>query len=69
LIGIMDCIAADLDAYVDIAVTLGRDRQRRNDLGGRIAEASRVLYEDDMAVRAFEAFLWSVINDRRDTPS
>jgi len=53
----MDCIAADLDAYVDIAVTLGHDRQGRNDLRRRIAEASRVLYEDDMAVRLSRRFL------------
>lgn len=64
LIGIMDCVAADLDAYVDIALTLGRDRQKRDDLRRRIMEASHVLYEDEMAVRAFEAFVWSMLNDR-----
>ncbi len=64
LIGIMDCVAPDLESYVDIALMLGRDRQRRTDLRRRIAEASPVLYEDDMAVRAFEAFLWSVMSDQ-----
>jgi predicted O-linked N-acetylglucosamine transferase (SPINDLY family) len=59
LIGIMDCVATDLDAYVDLAVTLGRDRQKRDRLRQRIAENSAILYKDDMAVRAFEAFLWS----------
>lgn len=64
LIGIMDCVASDLDAYVEIAVALGRDRQKRDDLRRRIREASRILYEDDMALRAFEAFLWSTATDR-----
>jgi predicted O-linked N-acetylglucosamine transferase (SPINDLY family) len=59
LIGIMDCVAADLDAYVDLAISLGKDRKKRDALRQRIIENSAVLYEDEMAVRAFEAFLWS----------
>ncbi|HXP95071.1 MAG TPA: hypothetical protein VN809_00065 [Telmatospirillum sp.] len=59
LIGIMDCVAVDLDAYVELAITLGRDGKARNNLRQRIAESSDILYEDDMVVRAFEAFLWS----------
>lgn len=61
LIGVTDCIASDLDAYVELAVSLGNDRQKREDLRRRITESSGILYEDAMAVRAFEAFLWSVL--------
>jgi predicted O-linked N-acetylglucosamine transferase (SPINDLY family) len=61
LIGIMDCVAADLDAYVELALTLGRDRQKQDFLGQRIKKASNILFEDDMAVRAVEAFFWSVM--------
>ncbi|PKU25999.1 hypothetical protein [Telmatospirillum siberiense] len=62
LLGIEDCIARDLDHYVEIALAIGRDRQRRDELSRRIAAASHVLYEDEMALRAFEAFLWAVGN-------
>lgn len=62
LLGLDACIARDLDHYGDIALALGRNRSRREDLRRRIAAASPVLYEDEMTLRAFEAFLWSTGN-------
>lgn len=45
------------EAYVDQAVRLGTDRDYRESVSERIAEACRVLYEDDAEVRDLEAFL------------
>lgn len=60
LLGIEECVVPDLDRYADVALALGRDGARRTLLRNRIKAASPILYEDEMVVRAFEAFLWSV---------
>lgn len=55
-LGIEDCVAATPEEYVDIAVRLGRDRELRADLKGRILERNHLLYEDGAVVREFERF-------------
>lgn len=56
-LGINDCIARDADDYVDIAVSLGTNRDLREHLQRRILEASPALFDDLQAVRELEAFL------------
>jgi predicted O-linked N-acetylglucosamine transferase (SPINDLY family) len=58
LMGILDAVAADLDAYGDITLGLLRDAARRDVLRHRIAATSHRLFEDQSVVDAFEAFLW-----------
>ncbi|MDR3438544.1 hypothetical protein [Telmatospirillum sp.] len=64
LMGVTDCIATDIDSYVEIAIALGRDKAKRDALRQSIRERSRTLYEDDMVVRAFEAFAISTTLSR-----
>jgi len=55
-LGIEECIAQDADQYVDIAVALGTDREKREHLRRRIRQASPLLFDDLQAVRELEAF-------------
>ena len=57
LMGINDGIAASLDDYVEQAIALGLDPEKRNRLRRQINERSSVLFENDITVRALEAFL------------
>lgn len=50
-------IAADEAAYVDTAVALCRDGERRRELADRIAGRSRRLFDDEAPQRGFAAFL------------
>jgi uncharacterized protein (TIGR03032 family) len=43
--------------YVEMALSLGTDADRRREVSERIAEACQVLYEDEAEVRDLEAFL------------
>lgn len=56
LMGLSDCVARDPDNYVEIAVALGRDPAARAALRDKIRTRSACLFEDDLVVRAFEAF-------------
>lgn len=48
--GLDACVAPDLESYVDIAVGLGRDPERRRHVEEAIREASDVLFEDRAAI-------------------
>ena len=67
--GVMDCVAADERAYVDIAVRLGTDRAYRDHVKRGIAEASPALFEDVDTVRALENFFSNAVaRARRQGP-
>ena len=54
--GWLDCVAADAEDYVRIAVALGTEADRREQARRAIGERSAVLFEDARAVREFERF-------------
>lgn len=54
--GMMDCVAATPAEYIERAVELGTDAERRRIVREKIAAASGVLFEDMEAVRELEAF-------------
>lgn len=54
--GIFDCIARDLQDYVDIAVRIGTDRAYAQGLRQQILARKHVLYEDPSVLREFERF-------------
>jgi predicted O-linked N-acetylglucosamine transferase (SPINDLY family) len=54
---VTDTIAASVDAYVALAVQLGRDAAARRSLGRRVAAAKGVLYRDRAPIGALEAWL------------
>lgn len=56
-IGVPELVCADVDAYVERAVALGRDRDLREHLRERIAASKQVLYDDQEPVRAFAGIL------------
>ncbi|MGE3313862.1 MAG: tetratricopeptide repeat protein [Planctomycetaceae bacterium] len=58
--GVTDCVATNLDEYVDIAIRLSSDRSIRAKVSEGILEAVPRLFEDRNAVREFEEFLQSV---------
>ncbi len=65
LMGIAEAIAGNFDDYVALALELGRDIERRNRVRRLILERNGALYDSDPTVRAFEAFLWSVLASKR----
>ena len=65
--GIMDCVAATAEEYVEIAVRLGTDREYRESIRARIRMAAGVLFEDLESVREFERFLLSTVRQSRST--
>jgi predicted O-linked N-acetylglucosamine transferase (SPINDLY family) len=54
---LVELIAADRAAYVDIAVRLGADRSYRSQMAGRMRLAAPRAYEDLRAVEALESVL------------
>jgi predicted O-linked N-acetylglucosamine transferase (SPINDLY family) len=67
MMGISECIAADTGDYVDIAVGLGTDVDRRLEVEARISEASHVLFEDIASVREHERMLLDLVERARST--
>jgi predicted O-linked N-acetylglucosamine transferase (SPINDLY family) len=60
-LGVMDCVAADRDDYVRIAVRLANDPDWRADISARILAASDKLFENPGYIRELEAFLPSAL--------
>ena len=56
-----DAVALDAEDYVRIAVSLGRERDRRQALSRKILERSEVLFEDARVVREFERFFRAAV--------
>lgn len=54
--GVMDCVAADRDEYVRLAVRLGTDPEWREAIKNKILGANRVLFENNAGVRELERF-------------
>jgi predicted O-linked N-acetylglucosamine transferase (SPINDLY family) len=62
--GIDDCIATDVNSYVNIAVRLGTEPDFNHDVRERIRARSFVLYEDVRVVREFERFFETALAAR-----
>jgi protein O-GlcNAc transferase len=63
---ILDCVAQSPEEYVEKALHLGTDADYRRDMKERLRQASHVLYEDQAAVNALEAFLlWALNADQQ----
>jgi predicted O-linked N-acetylglucosamine transferase (SPINDLY family) len=58
-LGTTELIARDVPDYIEIALALGADRERRRELSQRIAAGREVLFERDEPIRALEQFLAS----------
>jgi predicted O-linked N-acetylglucosamine transferase (SPINDLY family) len=63
IMDIEDAIAPDLDSYVKIAIGLGKDENFRDELSARIAAASDALFENAEAVREWEKFFCSAMEN------
>jgi predicted O-linked N-acetylglucosamine transferase (SPINDLY family) len=59
--GLSDMIAADEQAYVDLAVALGSDAARRRSYAQRIVELRGRLFEDVQTVHAFGDHLLKLV--------
>ncbi len=53
----LDCIAANPQEYVELAVRLGTDKDFRNAISAKILQANGILFENDSGVRELEEFL------------
>jgi CRISPR-associated protein Csy1 len=60
IVGVPELVARDRDELVATVVRIGRDREERRSLSGRIAAGREALFERDEPVRAFERFLDSL---------
>jgi protein O-GlcNAc transferase len=63
--GILDCIAADGEHYVEMAVRLGTDRSFNRRVRAHILAKNGNLYEDMRVVREFEWFFESAVAAER----
>jgi protein O-GlcNAc transferase len=63
--GLAELIAEDRDAYVEKALELGADRERRREVSARIAANRGALFERDEPVRAFGDFLVRAAGETR----
>ena len=59
--GIMDCVAANPQHYVDIAIKLGTDPSYRETIRQKILAQHQVLYEDIQVVRELEQFFLAAV--------
>ncbi|MBC7474213.1 MAG: tetratricopeptide repeat protein [Candidatus Sericytochromatia bacterium] len=60
--GIKDCIAKDIEDYVNIAVNIANDQELRNRIVKQINEKSDILFEEKQAVIEYTEFFKSVVN-------
>jgi predicted O-linked N-acetylglucosamine transferase (SPINDLY family) len=67
--GVPDCVAADPQDYVRIALRLGTDPARRDEVRGRILARKHMIYEDEEAVRELERFLLDAVEKSRAAPA
>ncbi len=65
MMGVMDCVAADAEQYVEIAVRLGTDPDRRAHVSERIRATSHLLFEEDGAVRELEQIILELVQRSR----
>ncbi|MDP6645169.1 MAG: tetratricopeptide repeat protein [Rhodospirillales bacterium] len=63
--GIEDATGQNLEECVDIALALGMDLDRRQDIEARICESREGLFEQQLAVTEFERFLVDVYDRTR----
>ncbi len=63
--GIAECVAADAEDYVDVAVSLAADRDYRASVEQEIRQASPRLFEDLEAVREVERIFGELIEEPR----
>lgn len=61
LMGLDELVAASDEAYVDLALRLGRDADFRQSVRGKLAERSGRLFDQEAPVRSLEAFLLSSV--------
>ena len=59
--GWTDCVVASAEAYVELAVRLGTDREFRERIREKIQATNHVLFEDPEEVRAWKAFFRQAI--------
>jgi predicted O-linked N-acetylglucosamine transferase (SPINDLY family) len=63
-LGVTETIARDTSDYVDIAVALGLDRERRRRVVNTMEASYPALYSDTRSVVALETFLAQAVRDR-----
>ncbi|MEM8780718.1 MAG: hypothetical protein AAGF26_18005 [Cyanobacteria bacterium P01_G01_bin.49] len=65
-LGVEETITHSEEAYIAMAVKLGKDTQWRQELKGKIQANHDRLYEDQVAVDALESFYEQAVKDFRD---
>lgn len=61
--GLMDCVAQDQAAYVNIAYRLANDLDWRNEVSHRILERSEILFENSEDIKELERFFEHAVED------
>ena len=63
--GVLDCVAADADDYVRIALRLGTDEEYRSEMREKISAHNDILFSNPGFVRELEAFFQSAVGELR----
>lgn len=61
MMGMKDCIAKDQDDYIQMAISLGNNPEKRAQMRERIAANKQKVYRDEKAIQGLENFLRSVV--------
>ena len=64
--GVMDCVAQTPEAYAELAVRLGTDRDFNRAVRARILAGNHVLYENPAGVRDLESFFVDAVRRARN---
>jgi len=65
MIGLGDCVASDREGFIDTAIALAKDTDRRREARRRVPEASPLLFERQGAVNGLADFLERAIDAAR----
>jgi protein O-GlcNAc transferase len=63
MMDVHETTARTIDEFIAIAVSLGRDAAKRNELSAEIAEKKHRVYRDPQCIAALEAFLDKAVRD------
>jgi protein O-GlcNAc transferase len=65
--GITDCVVKNSTEYVTRAVEIAKDSRLRGRLRDKIIKGGDAIFEDDLAVREFESFIKTALNEVDDS--
>ena len=66
--GVLDCVAANLEDFAGLALSFGNNRDQRDAVKKKILDANHLVFEDDAAVGEWENFFETAMDAARKSP-